>query len=293
MIIGHQKQWQFLKKSAELGRLSHAYLFSGDEKLGKKKLAFEFISFLFGQTVHQLVAGGHPDFVFIKPIEREIQISQIRELISRLSLKNFSAPLKAAIIDKAHLMNLQAQNCFLKTLEEPRGDTILILITEHPNLLLPTIVSRCQQIKFYPLREKEIEKELIARGAQKEMAKELAEISLGRPGLAIDFLSDSKKIKEYKKIISDLIKIFNSDLSFRFQYVKSISQDSMEILKIWLFYLRKILRAKLRGEKDENSQNFSLSKLKNIIEFLERIIFLISTKNINPRLALENLMLEL
>jgi DNA polymerase-3 subunit delta' len=228
-----------------------------------------------------------------KPIEGEIKISQIRELISRLALKNFSAPLKAAIIDKAHLMNFQAQSCFLKTLEEPRGDTILILITEHPSLLLPTIVSRCQVIKFFPLREKEIEKELISKGAQREMAKELAELSLGRPGLAIDFLSDSKKFKEYKRIISDLIKIFNSDLSFRFQYVKGISQDSKEILKVWLFYLRKILRAKLMGKEDENSKNFSLSKLKNTIEFLERIIFLISTKNINQRLALENLMLAI
>jgi len=309
MIVGHQKQWEILKKSAEAGKLPHAYLFCGDEKLGKKKVAFEFISFLFGENIQKTT---HPDFIFIKPIEKEIQISQIRELTLKLSLKNFAAPLKAAILDQAHLMNFEAQSCLLKTLEEPKGETILILLTEHPKVLLPTIISRCQPIKFYPVRESEIESYLISKGISKELAKEISQLSLGRPGLALDFVSDPQKIENYRKAILDLVKIFNSDLFFRFQYAKNISQNSKSlplarILGVWLCYLRKVLISKINNRLDEsefsfqnlenseikNFKNFPLSRIKNFLESLEETIFLLTTKNINQRLALENLMLKL
>lgn len=298
MIIGHQKQWEILKKSAEAGKLPHAFLFSGQEKLGKKRVAFEFISFLFKKDIEK---GIHPDFIFLEPANKEIQISQIRELNWRLSLKNFSAPFKAVIIDKAHSMNFEAQSCFLKTLEEPRGNAILILVTSHPKTLLPTIISRCQTIKFYPVKDSEIENYLISKGMKKADAEEIVQISLGRPGLALDFLLDPQKIEMYRIIISDLLKIFNTGLSFRFQYVKNISDSAKdnasngakEILEIWLGYLRKILFSKIQGREDENFKNFSLAKLKKFIEELQRTIFLTSTTNINQRLALENLMLEL
>lgn len=325
MILGHQKQWEILKKSAGAGKLAHAYLFSGDEKLGKKRVAFEFISRLFekdadfiehprcrfhrasptlsGQS-RDIEKAVHPDFIFLEPVNKEIQISQIRDLSWKLSLKNFSAPLKAAIIDKAHLMNFEAQSCLLKTLEEPRGKAILILVTSHPRVLLPTIISRCQTIKFYPVSDSEIENYLISKGMGKERAEEITQISLGRPGLALDFLSEPQKIEKYRKVISDLVKIFNKDISFRFQYVKNISRNAKspplaeprltgEILEIWLWHLRKVLLSKINGREELAFKNFSLAKLKNFIEELQRTIFLTTSTNINQRLALENLMLEL
>ncbi len=329
MFVGHQKQWEILKRADETGKLPHAFIFSGQENLGKKKVAFEFISFLFGQDIEK---GVHPDFILITATGKEIQISQIRELARRLSLKNFSAPLKAVIIDKADLMNPQAQNCLLKTLEEPRGKTILILVTCRPRTLLPTIISRCQTIKFFPVRESEIKNYLISKGVPKEKIEEIIRICEGRPGQALDLLSEPEKLVKYRKTTSDLIKIFNSSLSFRFQYVKNISEKSKladpvrsgvsngadganglkEILEIWLGYLRKVLISKINGmpacnppislklwrvadagKEDAAFQNFSLAKLKNFIEALQETISLISTKNINQRLALENLMLEL
>jgi len=121
MIIGHQKQWEFLKFLVKIKKIPHALLFVGPEKIGKKTLALEFASLILKQSLR-----GHPDFVFLEPINGEIKISQIRELILRLSLKKSSAPFKIVIIDNAHLMNFQAQNCFLKTLEEPKGESVLI-----------------------------------------------------------------------------------------------------------------------------------------------------------------------
>jgi len=292
MIIGHQKQWQFLRKSLELGKLSHAYLFSGETQLGKKNLALEFAKLINGENFD----FGHPDLILIEPEGREIQIVQIRELIQKLSLKPYSAFLKVAMIDQAHLMNSEAQNCFLKTLEEPKGNTILILITEAPKTLFPTIRSRCEIIKFYPVKISEIENYLKNQGISKEKSEEIAKLSLGRPGLAIDFLTNPQKLENQKKVIEELIKISSgkTSLSLRFQYAKDLvmNPELNEILNIWLSYFRTVLLEQFLPPEVKKPE-YPFSKLKNIIKQIQNTNFLISTTSVNPRLALEILMLQL
>ena len=304
MILGHQKQWQFLTKSFLLGRIPHALLFEGEEKLGKKTLAIEFIKFinclekdfslrpcqkcLFCQAIERKI---HPDFIFIEPIDGEIQVSQIRDLSLKLSEKPSFSSFKTAILDKVHLMNQEAQSAFLKTLEEPKGKTILILITEYPERLFLTILSRVQKIKFYPLRKEEIEKFLKERKIPEEEIEEMVKMSFSKPGLIYDFLKNPEKLKEKKEKIGELIKILNSSLPFRFQYAKALASHNnlSEVLTTWLDYFRKILLSKLKGKEEK----YSLLKLKNILWQIQKINFLISTTNINQRLALEILLLEL
>ena len=290
MLIGHQKQWQFLQKSVKADRISHAYLFSGQEKLGKKTTAYELIKLFFGGDVKQV----HPDLFFIGPIEKEIQIKQIRELNHRLSLKPFYAPLKTAIIDQAHLMNAEAQNCLLKTLEEPQGKTCLILVSEYPEFLFPTIRSRVETIKFYPVPTKEIESYLKEHGVNPEKSRLISQISRGKPGVAIDLLNYPQRLKEREVLLNEIIKLTKSDLAFRFQYAKKISQtaDLKDILDIWLFRFREILLSRL-DKADKEEDNMIIIKLKNILEKIQSTNFLISTTNVNRRLALEILMLEL
>jgi DNA polymerase-3 subunit delta' len=319
MLIGHQKQWQFLKKSFELGKISHAYLFFGQEKLGKKTLAFEFIKLLNCQNpnytqkpcqkcrncqeIQKSILSQteqHPDLAIIQPgdsknlsSKEEIQISQIRDLIWRLSLKPFSAPFKAAIIDKAHLMNQEAQSCFLKTLEEPKGNAALILITEYPEMLLPTILSRVQKIKFYPVPTSEIENFLMKKGTIKSEAQGLAKLAFGRPGLALDLLLKPELLKNRKQIFSDISKMISPkvDLVSRFDFAKNLSSEPKEVrqtLEIWLDYFRDILISSIKKDKD-----YPMAKLKNIIRNIQNTIFLLSTTNINPRLALEVLLIDL
>jgi len=291
MIIGHQKQWQFLKKSAELGRLSHAYLFSGQEKLGKKTVALEWISLLFGQSPTRLLTGVHPDFILITPVQKEIQISQIKDLNYRVSLRPYLASFKTAIIDQAHSMNQEAQNCFLKTLEEPRGKTLLILISEYPEFLLPTIRSRSEIIKFYQVSKKEIENYLKEQGVEEKKAQVISQISQGKPGLVIDFLNQPQKLKERTAVLNEIIRLTNSDLSLRFQYAQKISQmpDLKEILNIWLSYFRENLISSLNSKVEP----WKIEKLVKILEKIQSTNFLISTTNVNSRLALEILMFEL
>lgn len=301
MIIGHQKQRQFLKKMSESGKLPHALLFTGQEKLGKKTIALDFISSLFDEETN-----NHPDFIFVEPQEKTLQIEQIRELSRRLSLKPIKAPLLAAVIDRADRMTKDAQNCFLKTLEEPRGKTLLILVSNQPNSLLPTIISRCQLIKFYPVRETEIREFLLARqnfseknlggqgkGISNEESEYIVKISLGRPGTVIDFLSSPEKLEARKKTAGQLTKLLSAPLSVRFQYVeKKLAEEENlnEVLDVWLSFFRENL---LSGLNVHPAGNASLLRTKNILEYIQKINSLFSTTNINPRLALETLMLEL
>ncbi len=290
MIIGHQKQWQFLKKSVELGKISHAYLFSGEEHLGKKRIALEFVKLINGENFDL----GHPDLILIEPKGgAPIQIAQIRELIQKLSLKPYSAPFKVVIIDQAHLMTKEAQHSFLKTLEEPKGKTLLILITEAPKRLLATIPSRCEVVKFSPVKEVEIKSYLRENLSDKDW-EEASKFCLGRPGEAVDFISDPQKLENRKKIIKELIKISNSGLAFRFQFAKDLSKDSnlREILDIWLSYFRNILLSTINNQQSTINK-YSFSKLKNILSQIQNTNFLLTSTNVNPRLALEILMLEL
>lgn len=293
MFIGHQKQWQFLKKSVELKKLSHAYLFSGEEKLGKKTVALEFIKLICGKE--DVFEREHPDLFLISPeIGTSIQINQIRELNWKLSLKPSLAPFKVALLDKAHLMNEEAQNCLLKTLEEPRGNAILILISEQPERLFPTILSRCQIIKFFPVKRIEIEEYLKAQGFAEKIAKEITELSLGRPGQAMDLAARPQKIEEQKQSISKLLNLAHAPISLRFQLAKEVSQDYpnlREVLEIWMSFLREALISRLKNGSE--SGEFSISKLKALLWQIQNLIFLISTTNVNPRLALEIFLLEI
>ncbi|MDO8436513.1 MAG: hypothetical protein Q7S82_04035 [bacterium] len=305
MIIGHQKQWAFLSILAKSGNFSHAYLFSGQEKIGKKTLALEWLSLLFKQPIFTNNGIMHPDLSLIEPKEKEIQIAQIRELIWKLSLKPYSAPFKAAIIDKAHSMNEEAQSSLLKTLEEPRGKALLILISESPQYLLPTIISRVEKIKFYPAGKKEIKNYLKNKELPEEAKEEISRISCGRLGRAADFISDPQKLKEWEKTEKELAVILNSDIADKFQYAKELSQkDNLkEILEVWLAFFREKLMLKINPESDgkqygKSSQGLDISKyplikIKNILSKIQTINYLIATTNVNTRLILETFMLDL
>jgi len=327
MLIGHQKQWEFLKKSVELGKIPHGILFSGSSEIGKRTLAIEFIKLLncsaenlpaqktekpcqICRSCKDIQKNSYPDLVLVEPVfpKKEIEISQIRKLIWKLSLRSYDSVFKAAIIDKAHLMNQEAQSCFLKLLEEPRGKTILILITEYPETLLPTIISRVQKLRFFSVPEPEIEKYLLSQNIAKEKAHKLALFSFGKPGRTIEFINKSQKLEEQKKIISDLIKLGGSELNFRFQYAKDFFSKEAEesnilgdILETWLSYFRNIFIDKIKNEGKPANQNYSLNpfgrysldKLSRIINLIQSTSFLLRTTNINNKLAFEILLMEI
>ncbi|MEA2113122.1 MAG: hypothetical protein U9P63_00470 [Patescibacteria group bacterium] len=308
VIIGHRRVLNFLRKNIKNKRLSHAYLFSGPAHLGKKTIAFDFIKMLTGIEAGQAV---HPDVLIVEPEitekngikkESEISIVQIREVQHRMNLFAYQAPYKIAVIDRADKMTAEAGNCLLKTLEEPSGNAILILITSNFQSLLPTIISRCQLVNFLPVARKEIEKKLgyLYSGAD---IKKVMGLANGRPGLALEYLNKPELLDKQNKTISDLEKLLNSNLNARYCYAEKIAKNTPEarrILRYWLVWFRDLLLSAANCPDLALERNFSrysgfysLPKLKNIIQSIRRTDRLLANSSINARLALEVLMLEL
>jgi len=303
-IVGHKIQREFLKKSFENSRISHAYLFSGVDGLGKKTVALEFVRLINGQKKD--LSKNQPDLVIIRP-QPSIQISQIREMQKTLSLKPFSAPFKTAIIDEAEKMTAQAQNCLLKTLEEPKGQAVLFLISSSPEMLFETVRSRTQSLKFYPLSSREMRDFLKPKVSLPNLER-LIFISEGRPGKAINFLQNPQKLKVWWQIFEDVQSLVDSDISSRFKYLNDFFQgdNAKEFLDIFLRYFRLVLLSKCSarpkislpkadklGMSDNFEKPYSLQRIKDIIELGEKIKFLISRTNINRKLALETLFLNI
>jgi DNA polymerase-3 subunit delta' len=302
-LIGHQKQWELLQKITKLGKIPHAFLFYGEEAIGKKKLALEFIKLLDCQSsssrpcqdcrsCQDIEKNASPDLVIVEPEEGEIKIGQIRELHKKLALRSYAAPFKAAIINQAHCMNQEAQSAFLKLLEEPKGQTILILVSEYPEALLPTILSRLETLKVSPLLDTEIEDYLKSQKVPVEKIKQLIFLASGKPGRVIAFLGDPAKQAEYEKLIKEIGDLGNLDLAERFRYAEKLTKDQgdlKEVLDIWLGYFRGLLLSSVKNP----SKEYPTIKLQRILKLTQSISQLISTTNINSRLALEVLMLEL
>ena len=156
-ILGHERQKEILNRALANGRLAHAYLFSGPDGIGKRLVAMALARAIVcheqrgcGQCLacRKIDHQNHPDLHTLEPDGTSIKIEQIRSFQRELNLKPLESPRKICIIEQADTMTVGAANALLKTLEEPRGDTLLILLTAQPNRLLETIRSRCQPLPF-------------------------------------------------------------------------------------------------------------------------------------------------
>lgn len=197
-ILGQSQAKHILSQALSRSCLAHAYLFYGPESIGKKLLAVEFAKAL--NCLSQNAPGApcgtcescrkienrvHPDFFFLEPAkstpttrEAVIKIEEIRKLQKKLGYLPYEGKVKVAVIDQVEKMNLQACNAFLKTLEEPPSATVLILVTSNIYQLLPTLISRCQGIKFNPLPPEAIRE--ILQNQEEEMEPGEVDVRVGR-----------------------------------------------------------------------------------------------------------------
>lgn len=200
-IEGHDRPLSILKRALANTTLAHAYLFSGQGGIGKKLTALALAAAVNCRqsgpaeacgacpSCRKVASGGHPDVHLLVPDGDEIKIDQIRGVQADLALRPFEGAKKTLIMDGAESMNPAASNAFLKTLEEPPGDALIILVTPTPQGLLPTIRSRCQELRFQPLPRRTLAQVLMnKRGLSEEDAwfvAALAQGSMGR-GLEMD-----------------------------------------------------------------------------------------------------------
>ena len=261
---------------------------------------------------------SHPDVLIIKPEQSEskgikkeqaIGIKEIRKLQHQLGLYPYCSPYKIGLILKAEKMTQEAANALLKTLEEPSGKAVIILTSQSENFILQTIVSRCQVLKLLSVSQKEIEEFLVAQGTDQSEARKLSKLSNGKPELAFEFYKNPEKIEHFFQITKELQKLIQADYNERYKYIESISKDtaeSKEILKIWLICFRDMVLEKLNCrnlkitpffspscEGGDSRGNYSIQKILRVIRSIKKTEKLISTTNVNARLALENLALEI
>ncbi len=324
-IIGHEPQKEFLQNSVRKNRISHAYLFSGPEGVGKKLVAIGFaklINCAEGGTENldcecvscaKIEKGLNPDvLVFGYPGEKTIKVGHVRQDIERLiHLAPYENPYKVFIIDDAQRMNFNAQNAFLKTLEEPPPNSVIILITTLADLLMPTIRSRCQSVVFQPLETKEVERFLEKEKPGNNNPELVSRISGGSISRALN--TDEEYLRKRTEYIGCVMAVDGKKPLTLFDSVEKIQKDIkgkgpeelktvFDILSTWL---RDSVVMKTSGKKEEivntdlleqlseYSEERDVSELLGKFAALEETMARISENNVNVEVSLENLLLRL
>ena len=196
-VTGHEKEKDILINDIKNNHVSHAYLFSGIEGIGKKELALEF--------ARTLLKTGNldtcVDYTYIEklPDKKEIIVEQVRNsIVNNVYIAPATCDKKVYIINDAELLNLASQNALLKTLEEPPQYIVIILITSNEKALLPTVISRLKKISFNKLSYSDIQYE-IKKTYNKEIEKDKLKFADGSLKVAIQLIQDENDNK-YSKI---------------------------------------------------------------------------------------------
>ncbi|HXQ20559.1 MAG TPA: DNA polymerase III subunit delta' [Candidatus Acidoferrales bacterium] len=197
-VRGHGRVRETLRAAVAQQRLPHALLFAGPDGVGKRALALALAARLqctaggddacgSCAACRQIAAGSHPDLqlVGVAPGKKEIGVERAREVKRFTQMQPLAGKVKIAIIDDAHMLTVAAQNALLKTLEEPPDRSVLILIANNPDALLPTVRSRCQRLQFSPLPADTVASIVAAQGVDPVAARELAALADGSPGRAL------------------------------------------------------------------------------------------------------------
>lgn len=289
MFIGNAKAIKLLNKAVENGKISHAYLFSGPESVGKFTLAEFFASAIVkGKTlkseIEKVGFKNLPDIIILEPEieekkgivkEKDIKVENIREIQQDLLLFPYEGRYKVLIINNAHKMTVSGQNSLLKTLEEPNETSVIIIVTHDDSKIISTIKSRCQKINFSLVDSNEI----------KEISnEEILKFSMGRPGLSFEMIKDKEKLDNKRNSLEILNRFSELGVNERFKLAEKMSLNPSETIKKMEFWTW-IVRSKLL--ENRNLKDFQ------IIEKIEKASETIKNTNANTKLVLENLFLEI
>ncbi len=330
-IIGHQKITTYLENVLLNGRLAHAFLFYGQKQLGKREMAGQFAKALLCyekkhtenkvnnnipceqcESCLEFDKKTHPDFYCITKAstDKNIGVSQIRELKNSLTNRSFFNSYKVAIVDGAHELSTSAANSLLKTLEEPLGKTVIILIAEKLDSLPTTIISRTQKIKFLPVAKKDIYNFLVTKNLDRDLALHVANLASGRPGRAFGFINNPEAWNKYLSSVNYFFKIFASKKHEKIALVNNLLSekklvDQVEIvlplLDFWQMLFRdilllklqqsdKIINSKASHELERLADYFDLEKILKINNYIETAKNHLA-RNVNVKLVLENFLL--
>jgi DNA polymerase-3 subunit delta' len=323
-VLGQPKVIRLLERSIQSGRLPHAHVFIGPPHVGKLTLAINLAQAVNCgsdaapcgdcSTCRRIAAGKHADVQvldLLSPDVKGIGIDQIRDLQNATCLPPYEGRCKVFILDNAELLSHEAANCLLKTLEEPPPRVHLILLTASRSRLLPTVLSRCQEVELRPVPLNTATDILVRDcGLPYQKADLLSRLSGGCLGWAISASRDDNLLKERQQRVDAFIDLSAAGPSRRLAYAAELAvqfgkaRDRVtETLSSWLQWWRDLLLIKAgNGQYITNidhqtvlcNQADSLT-FKQIQGFLRqlRAVPRQLEGNVNPRLALEALLLTM
>ena len=312
-ILGHDRIIEVLRRTLRSGKTAHSYLFEGVQGVGRKKTALTLIQALFCKALpddacglcpscRKIEGGNHPDIHQIAPLpdKRDISIDQLREMQHVLSLRPYEAPRKACIIEPTERMSVSAANSLLKTLEEPPGSALIILLTENAGMLLPTVRSRCQLIRFAPLSPEHVLTLLEKNGMTPEAATLIAPMSGGSLQRAMG-LDNEALVARRETVLSRVEQMNIHRIATVFDAAEELSGNrdaTLELLDMLLSFFRdavhlgagsgEIVNRSVRPAIESIAARRSFPRN---LELLERIYETRRDvqRNANPKLALDHL----
>lgn len=225
-IIGNEAIKNTLEKSIRTNQITHSYLMIGIPGIGKKILAKEYAKIILGSN--DII--NNPDFLCIEPDGNSIKIEQIRNLQKEIQEKPIISNKKVYIIDDADLMTKEAQNCLLKTLEEPPEFAVIILIGSNENAFLPTIKSRCMILHFNRLSDTEIKSYLQEQYNELNVTQSMLDIAGGSIGRAINLKDKQEDYSKVAEIINNLDKKDLIDIVQASEILYKSKEDINDIL---------------------------------------------------------------
>ncbi len=318
-VIGQRQTKDLLRRAVARGRLGQAYLFSGPAGIGKRALAVHFAQMILCQEAgerpcfqcspcRKVERGIHPDLRLIAAEKKVISIDQIREEIQHeVALKPYDAEYRMYIISNFQRATLAAANCLLKTLEEPPQHAVLILTTTEAADMPPTIVSRCQVVRLRPPTVLEIAVGLEHHcQVEDSRAKLLARLCGGRTCWALAAAVDPQLLEERQTRLEKLREMAKAELTERLKYAQELSGSQSglcEVLHAWQTWWRDLLllnqgngdaivNIDWKDQLEELARSYSRKEIVTYLGSIQRTARLL-TGNVNARLALEVLLLEL
>lgn len=311
-VIGQETPVDVLRRALRSGKTAHAYLFEGIAGCGKGTTALAFVEAAFcGRddgcgtcpSCRKMATHHHPDLHLVEPDGAFIKIDQVRELQRELVLRPIEAPLKACIIRDADRLNPSAGNALLKTLEEPPGNALMILLTTNLDSVLSTVRSRCQLLRFAPLPEELIEEQLITSGRNGAAARLAASLAGGSLGKALG--DEEADTVDRQALLERLRALSLGDTAPLFAAAEDMAANREQALKqldVLTSLLRDVLLIQggsdavvnrdimpfLESEAARLSLERNLERISHTMEARQALM-----RNANPRLTLDVLLMRL
>ena len=320
-ILGNDMVKEHFKKAIENHKISHAYILTGEAGMGRKSVANAFAMTLLCEkggnepcmmchSCKQVLSGNHPDLIYVtheKPAS--IGVDEIREQINdTIMIRPYSSYYKIYIVDEAEKMTVQAQNALLKTIEEPPSYAVIILITTNQEAFLPTILSRCVQLKLKPLKDFTVKSYLTEHlNVQEKDAEVCAAFARGNLGKAIH-LASSEEFKElYQKVMAVIRNVGTMGIVMLLDCIREIKEQNFEIrevLDLMQLWFRDVLMYKVTKDmnllifKDEYKminemgQKYDYAGLEQILKAIDTARVRLDA-NVNMELVMELLLLTM